>query len=83
MPSLGTAGKVQEHKQHIYVGEPDQDLILALEPDQLVESVHQPVPRRRLSRGVEAGLWALRIFLLVVTVAVVYAFVMGIVKGAG
>ena len=73
----------QEHKQHIYVGEPDQDLIRALEPDQLVESVHHPVPRRQLSRGVEVGLWALRVFLLLVTAAVVYAFVMGIVKSGG
>jgi hypothetical protein len=73
----------QEHKQHIYVGEPDQDLILALEPDQLVESVHHPLSRRQLGRGVELGLWALRIFLVLVTSAVVYAFVMGIVKGSG
>lgn len=71
----------QEHQQHIYVGEPDQDLIRALEPDQLVESVHQPVARRRLSRKVESGLWVLRIFLLLVAAAVVYAFVMGIVQG--
>ncbi|HEY1456439.1 MAG TPA: hypothetical protein VGG31_08065 [Candidatus Dormibacteraeota bacterium] len=72
-----------EHQRHVYVGEPDDDLIEALEPDQLVTAVHQPVPRRVLSRPVELGLWGLRIFLLVVSAAVVYAFVMGVVRGGG
>jgi hypothetical protein len=74
---------MQEHKEHTFVGEPDQDLIRALEPDQLVRAVHEPVPRRQLSRPVEVGLWTLRVFLLFTTAAVVYAFVMGIVRGGG
>jgi hypothetical protein len=74
---------VQEHEQHVYLGEPDDDLIRALEPDQLVNAVHQPVPRLQLSRRVELALWALRIFLLVTSAAVVYAFVMGVVRGGG
>jgi uncharacterized protein involved in exopolysaccharide biosynthesis len=72
-----------EHQRHVYVGEPDDDLIEALEPDQLVTAVHRPVPRRVLSRRVEMGLWGLRIFLVVVSAAVVYAFIMGVVRGGG
>lgn len=74
---------MQEHQKHIFVGEPDDDLIRALEPDQLVAAVHKPVPRRRLSNRVQAGLWVLRIFLLIVSAAVVYDFVIGVVRGAG
>jgi hypothetical protein len=36
-----------------------------------------------LSRRVEMGLWGLRIFLVVVSAAVVYAFIMGVVRGGG
>jgi hypothetical protein len=45
--------------------------------------VHQPVPLLQLSRRVEIALWALRVFLLVTSAAVVYAFVMGVVRGGG
>ena len=72
---------MEEHQKHVYAGEPDNDLIRALEPDQLVSAMHQPLPRRRLSRRVEIGLWALRIFLLMTSAAVIYAFVMGVVRG--
>ncbi|MGH7764958.1 MAG: hypothetical protein ACREOM_11160 [Candidatus Dormibacteraceae bacterium] len=74
---------MQEQEKHVYLGEPDEDLIRALEPDQLVAAVHQPVPRLQLSRRVELALWALRIFLFVTSAAVVYAFVMGVVRGSG
>jgi hypothetical protein len=72
---------MEEHQRHVWVGEPDADLIRALEPDQLVTAVHRPVPRLKLSTRVEVGLWILRVFLLIATAAVVYAFVVGIVKG--
>lgn len=71
-----------EHQRHLYVGEPDEDLIEALEPDQLVEAVDVPVPRRQLGRGATAGLWGLRILLLSVAAMVVYVFVAGAVRGA-
>ena len=73
---------MEDHRRHIYLGEPDEDLIEALEPDQLVSAMDQPVDRRHLGRGVSAGLWALRLFLLLVTGLVVYAFVAGVVRGA-
>ena len=74
---------MQEHRKHIFEGEPDTDLIRALEPDQLVVAVHHPVPRRQLSTRVKVGLWALRVFLLVISAAVIYTFVVGVVKGGG
>jgi hypothetical protein len=75
--------KPDVHRQHIYLGEPDEDLIESLEPDQLVSSMNLPVARRKLSRPVSAGLWALRLFLLAVSGMVVYVFVAGVVRGAG
>ena len=70
-----------DHQAHIYLGEPDEDLIESLEPDQLVQAVNRPVPRRRLSRGMDVALWALRIWLLLVAAMVVYVFVTGVVRG--
>ncbi|MDQ6691487.1 MAG: hypothetical protein M3Z13_01845, partial [Candidatus Dormibacteraeota bacterium] len=64
--------RMREHDQHIYQGEPDEDLIESLEPDQLVSAMHVAVPRRQFSRSVSAALWALRIFLLAVTAMVIY-----------
>ena len=71
------------HVQHHFRGEPDEDLIDSLEPDQLVSAMDLPVPRRRLSRPVESALWALRIFLVTMTLAVVYVFVRGVAAGSG
>ncbi|GAC1372861.1 MAG: hypothetical protein NVSMB32_16510 [Actinomycetota bacterium] len=70
-----------DHQSHRYLGEPDEDLIESLEPDQLVRAVDQPVPRRRLSRVASASLWGLRIWLVVVGAMVVYVFVAGVIKG--
>jgi hypothetical protein len=75
--------KMNVHQQHIYVGEPDEDLIESLEPDQLVGVMHLPVARRHFSRRLSIGLAALRLFLLVVAGLVVYVFVAGIIKGGG
>ena len=74
---------MQDHQRHLYEGEPDDDLIVALEPDQLVVAVNHPVPHRQLSTTVEVGLWTLRVFLLLTSAAVIYAFVMGVVRGGG
>ena len=71
-----------EHLAHIYVGEPDEDLIEALEPDQLVHEMDRPVPRLQLSKPVSVGLWALRIVLLLISAMVIYVFVDGVIRGA-
>lgn len=70
-----------DHQAHIYLGEPDEDLVESLEPDQLVDAINRPVPRRRLSRRADVGLWALRIWLVVVAGMVIYVFVVGVVRG--
>ena len=73
---------MQDHQQHIYLGEPEEDLIESLEPDQLVVEMDKPVARRRLSSWTIAGLWALRIFLVTITGMVIYAFVAGVINTA-
>jgi hypothetical protein len=69
---------MEDHKQHVFLGEPDEDLIESLEPDQLVAEMDKPVPRRLLSGRAIVGLWALRVFLITITGLVVYAFVAGV-----
>ncbi|HVD01200.1 MAG TPA: hypothetical protein VNG93_08630 [Candidatus Dormibacteraeota bacterium] len=64
-----------EHVRHIYEGEPDEDLIEALEPDQLVDAMESKLPCRLLGRWTRTGLWALRVFVLTMTGLVVYTFV--------
>ena len=71
---------MQDHQQHIYLGEPEEDLIESLEPDQLVIEMDKPVSRRRLNGRTIVGLWALRVFLLTITGMVVYAFVAGVIN---
>ncbi len=39
---------MQDHQQHIYLGEPEEDLIESPEPDQLVVEMDKPVSRRHL-----------------------------------
>jgi hypothetical protein len=53
----------------------EHDLVMYLERDQLVADKTRPVPRARLSRRASAGLWALRVFVTVISVLVVYTFV--------
>ena len=57
------------------LGHPDDELIQALEPDQLVAATSKPLPRYRLSRNANVALWLLRIFVLLMTVLVAYTFV--------
>lgn len=52
----------------------DDDLIAYLEPDQLVVDKSRPVPRARLSRRANLGLWGLRVFVLVLSAMVIYTF---------
>lgn len=46
-----------------------------LERDQLVADTSVPVLRAPLSRRVRAALWALRVFVLVVSFMVIYTFI--------
>lgn len=53
--------------------EPD-DLVHYLEPDQLVLDKARPVERAVLSPRARLGLWALRVFVLVISAMVIYTF---------
>jgi hypothetical protein len=54
---------------------PHEELIRHLERDQIVAETSQPLPRARLRSGVAAGLWALRIFVVLVGLMVIYTFI--------
>jgi hypothetical protein len=54
---------------------PDRELIMHLEPDQLVAETFRPVPRAKLSRAAVIGLVALRVFVVVVSLMVLYTFI--------
>jgi len=45
-----------------------------LEPDQLVADTSVPVPRASLGRRANAGLWALRVFIILISIMVIYTF---------
>jgi len=50
-------------------------LIMHLERDQFVAETSRPVPRAPLSARVSTGLWALRVFVVLVSLMVIYTFV--------
>jgi hypothetical protein len=52
-----------------------EELVMHLERDQLVAATAEPVPRAPLSRRAKVVLWALRVFVVLVSVMVVYTFV--------
>jgi hypothetical protein len=53
----------------------EEELVMHLEPDQFVAATAMPVPRAPLGPRAKAVLWALRIFVVLVSVMVVYTFV--------
>lgn len=53
----------------------EDELIMHLERDQFVLETSRPVPRAMLSARATAGLWALRVFVLLVSSMVVYTFI--------
>lgn len=50
------------------------ELIMHLERDQLVAETSRPLPPARLGRFTTAALWALRAFVLLVGLMVIYTF---------
>jgi hypothetical protein len=55
--------------------ENDEVLPNYLEADQLAAETSRPVPRAVLSRWTTIGLWALRVFVVVMSGMVIYVFV--------
>ena len=72
----------EEHRRHIFEGEPDEDLIEGLEPDQLVEVMNRHLGRAVVGPSVAAGLWALRLVLLVLAAMAIYSFVTAVRGGS-
>jgi hypothetical protein len=54
---------------------PQRPLIAHLEPDQLVNETYRPVAPARLSARTRAALWALRVFVVVLSAMVIYVFI--------
>ena len=52
----------------------EEQLLMYLEPDQLVDDKSRPVPRASLGQRATVALWALRVFVLVVSAMVIYTF---------
>jgi hypothetical protein len=53
----------------------EDTLIMHLERDQFVAETSRPVPRVALSARATAGLWALRVFVVLVSLMVIYTFI--------
>lgn len=56
-------------------GPEGERLVMFLERDQLVFDKARPVPRARLTRRATLALWALRVFVLILSAIVIYTFV--------
>jgi hypothetical protein len=52
----------------------EDELIMHLERDQFVAETSRPVPRAPLGAYTRAGLWGLRIFVVIVSLMVIYTF---------
>ena len=53
----------------------EEELIMHLERDQLVAETSRPVAPAQLGRRAHVGLWGLRIFVILVSVMVIYTFI--------
>jgi hypothetical protein len=53
----------------------EDELIMHLERDQFVAETSRPVPRAPLGARARIGLWALRVFVVLVGVMVIYTFI--------
>lgn len=52
----------------------DEQMVMFLERDQLVSDRRRPLPPADIGRRAEVALWALRIFVLIVGLMVIYTF---------
>lgn len=59
-------------------GHPEDELVDALEPDQIAAVASRPLPRYPLSRTANRLLWLLRIFVLIITMLIFYTFVVSL-----
>jgi hypothetical protein len=57
----------------------EEELVMFLERDQLAVDTARPLPRAPISRRAHIALWALRVFVTVVSAMVIYTFVSQVV----
>ncbi|HEV3033235.1 MAG TPA: hypothetical protein VGX72_00465 [Solirubrobacteraceae bacterium] len=72
-PALLSSGLVEqegEAREHA-----SDELVMHLERDQFVAETSRPVARAALSSRTIAALWALRVFVVLVSLMVIYTFV--------
>jgi hypothetical protein len=55
--------------------QPDEDLAMLLARDHIAAGDQPPVPRAPLSRRASSALWALRVFVIILSAMVIYTFV--------
>jgi hypothetical protein len=53
----------------------EDELIMHLERDQLVAETSRPLERAALGRNATAAVWALRVFVVIVSAMVIYTFI--------
>jgi hypothetical protein len=64
-----TERELQTQERH------EDQLIMHLERDQFIAETSRPVPQAPLGARASAGLWALRVFVVLVGLMVIYTFV--------
>ena len=73
MPDTPTNPATAHHVPHA-TDPADQELVMFLERDQLMADTSIPLPRAALSNRAKAGLWALRVFVILISIMVIYTF---------
>jgi hypothetical protein len=56
-------------------GRAEDELIMHLERDQLVAETSRPLPRAALGPRATAAVWALRVFVVLLSAMVIYTFI--------
>ncbi len=65
----------EQSREARYTERPEEEkLIMFLEPDQLVADTSRPLPRANLPPPTITALWALRVFVIIVSLMVIYTF---------
>jgi hypothetical protein len=69
-PDASVAEAERQHQEQL-----EDELIMHLERDQFVEATSRPVSRAPLGARATRALWALRVFVVLVSVMVIYTFI--------
>jgi hypothetical protein len=74
-PAADTTPERREQAEQREPAEPQEELIMHLERDQFVAATSEPVPLAPLGRRATVLLWGLRVFVVLVSLMVIYTFV--------